>query len=374
MIHGHGGNIYDVARQLNCRPADIVDMSSNINPLGPPPGLLQYLKDNLDSITRLPEVDAEVTVKRFGSFIGVDSNRLLAGNGTTQFIYSIPRILKTRKALIIGPTYADYGDACRLRGIPYTFHMADESDEFNPRINQINKKLSSVDTVFICNPNNPTGALIPADVISNLCRSQPQKKFVIDESYLDFVPHAEKETMINSGLHNVVVLLSLSKIFRIPGLRIGFITACRDQIEKFRKHLLPWSVSSLAQQAIDYVSNEKDLMESFIIETRNYIADQRQQFYQTLKAYGRFELFNSQAPFVLIKLPDGLSANHVWQVLVRDKILVRRCTNIKGLSDRFIRISLKKYEDNRLLVSKLNALLNSPELGVGTLKELWTAC
>jgi len=370
MIHGHGGNIYDVARQLNCRLADIVDMSSNINPLGPPPGLLQYLKDNLDSITRLPEVDAEVTVKRFGSFIGVDSNRLLAGNGTTQFIYSIPRILKTRKALIIGPTYADYGDACRLRGIPYTFLMADESDEFNPRINQINKKLPSVDTVFICNPNNPTGALIPADVISNLCRSQPQKKFVIDESYLDFVPHAEKETMINSGLHNVVVLLSLSKIFRIPGLRIGFITACGDQIEKFRKHLLPWSVSSLAQQAIDYVSNEKDLMESFIIETRNYIADQRQQFYQTLKAYGRFKLFNSQAPFVLIKLPDGLSANHVWQVLVRDKILVRRCTNIKGLSDRFIRISLKKYEDNRLLVSKLNALLNSPELGVGTLKEL----
>ncbi len=374
MIHGHGGNIYDVARQLNCRPADIIDMSSNINPLGPPPGLLQYLKDNLDSIMRLPEVDAGITVKRFGNFIGVDSNRLLAGSGTTQFIYSIPRILETRKALIIGPTYADYGDACRLEGIPCTFHMANESDEFTPRIDQISKKLPSVDTVFVCNPNNPTGTLIPGDALSELCRCHPQHKFVIDESYLDFVPHAEKETLINSGLHNVIVLLSLSKIFRIPGLRIGFITACEDLIERFSKYLLPWSVSSLAQLAIDYVSSEKALMVSFISETRNYIADQRQRFFHALTAYGRLRMFNGRTPFVLIKLPDEFSANHVWQMLARDKLLVRRCANIKGLSDRFVRISLKKHEYNRILVSKLIALLNSLEPDFEIFKEKQAAC
>jgi threonine-phosphate decarboxylase len=68
MIHGHGGNIYEFARQSNCRPSEIIDMSSNINPLGPPSGLLQYLKDNMDAFTRLPEVDAGLMVKRFGSF------------------------------------------------------------------------------------------------------------------------------------------------------------------------------------------------------------------------------------------------------------------------------------------------------------------
>ncbi|MGD8294232.1 MAG: aminotransferase class I/II-fold pyridoxal phosphate-dependent enzyme [Desulfobacterales bacterium] len=373
MIYGHGGNIYDVARQLNCKPADIIDMSSNINPLGPPPGLLQYLKDNLASIMRLPEVDAGTTVKRFGRFIGVDSNRLLAGNGTTQFIYSIPRVLETRKALIIGPTYADYGDACRLQGIPYIFHMTDESDEFTPRIDQISKKLPSVDTVFVCNPNNPTGALIPGDALSELCRCHPQHKFVIDESYLDFVYHAERETLTNSGLPNVMVLLSLSKIFRIPGLRIGFIAAPQDQIEKFRKHLLPWSVSSLAQQAIDYVSSEKALMESFILETRNYIADQRLEFYQALKPNSRLRLFTSQAPFVIIQLPDGFSGNRIWKILAWNKILVRRCNNIKGLSDRFIRISLKKRSHNRLLASKLNTLFSSPNLEFRSRKELRAA-
>ena len=196
MIQGHGGNIYECAGQLNCRPSEILDMSSNINPLGPPPGLLQYLKENMDAITRLPEVDAGSTVERFGSYIGVDSNRLLAGNGTTQFIYAIPRLLRTGKALIVGPTYSDYGDACRLQGIPRTFLMADESREFNPGIEQIDRALEKVDTVFICNPNNPTGALIPAHALRNLCRSHSKKNFIIDESYLDFVPNAEKETKI----------------------------------------------------------------------------------------------------------------------------------------------------------------------------------
>lgn len=374
MIHGHGGNIYEFARRFNCRPSEIIDMSSNINPLGPPPGLLQYLKENMAAITRLPEVDAGLTVKRFGRFIDVDSDHLLAGNGTTQFIYAIPRMLNTGSALIVGPTYSDYGDACRLQGIPYTFLMADESREFSPGIEQIDQALDKVDTIFICNPNNPTGALIPADALRNLCRSHSKKNFIIDESYLDFVPDAKKETLVNSGLDNVIVLLSVSKIFKIPGLRTGFITACGDRIEKFRSHLLPWSTNSLAQLAIDYIADRKIVIQSFINETRNYVRNQRQQFYNAIGNDGRFKLFKSQAPFVLIKLGRGLSANDVWQRLAREKILIRRCTNVQGLSDKFIRISLKSPDDNRLLASSLLAINGGAEKEVGRLKELRVAC
>jgi threonine-phosphate decarboxylase len=349
-------------------------MSSNINPLGPPPGLMQYLKDNLDAITRLPEVDAAETVKRFGSFLGVDSQCLLAGNGTTQFIYALPRILETRKALIIGPTYADYGDACRLQGIPHSFHMADESNKFIPGMDQIEKKLAEVDTVFICNPNNPTGALIPSDALHTLCRSYPQKNFIIDESYLDFVTNGENQTMLNSGLDNVMVLLSISKIFKIPGLRIGFIATDENRIEKFKQYMLPWSVNSLAQQAVNYITDHKILIRSFISETRAYINDQRQRFFEAVCHIDRFRLFDSQAPFVLIRLNGGLTAQAVWQSLARDNILIRRCSNVKGLSDRFIRISLKTQEDNRLVASRLIALSQIPETETGPLHELQVAC
>ncbi|MCP4628604.1 MAG: pyridoxal phosphate-dependent class II aminotransferase [bacterium] len=374
MIHGHGGNIYDFARRLNCRPSEILDMSSNMNPLGPPPGLLQYLTENMEAITRLPEVDAGSAVERFGRFIGVDSDCLLAGNGTTQFIYAIPQMLKTSKALIVGPTYSDYGDACRLQGIPCTFLLANESGEFNPDIEQLDRALDKVDTIFICNPNNPTGALIPADALRDLCRSHSEKNFIIDESYLDFVPNAENETMVNSGLNNVMVLLSVSKIFKIPGLRTGFIKACGDRIEKFKQHLLPWSTNSLAQLAIDYIADEKVMIQAFIKETRHNILNQRRQFYSALGNAGHFRLFISQAPFVLIKLRGGLSANYVWQRLARKKILIRRCTNVQGLSDRFIRISLKSPDNNRLLAARLLAISRGAEKEGGSLEELRVAC
>lgn len=374
MIHGHGGNINEVARQINCDPSEILDMSSNINPLGPPPGLLNSLKEHLDAITRLPEVDAGETINRFGRFSGIDANRLLAGNGTTQFIYALPRILETGNALIVGPTYADYGDACRLQSVPHAFYAADETNEFIPDLDLIEKNLASADTVFICNPNNPTGALVPSDRLRDLCRNYPDKNFIIDESYLDFVPDAENHSMANSGLDNVIVLLSISKIFKIPGLRIGFIAAAESRIQEFKKHLLPWSVNSLAQLAINYICDHSAMIRSFISETRTHITDQRQQFHRAVGQSDRFRLFNGQTPFVLIRLNTGLSDQHVWQNLARDKILIRRCSNIKGLSERYIRISLKTPDENRLLASRLIELSQVPDTETGTLKEFQVAC
>jgi len=370
MIHGHGGNIYEVARRFDCRPSEIIDMSSNINPLGPPPGLLQHLKENLEAITRLPEVDAGSTVRRFAEFIGVESERLLAGNGTTQFIYAIPQVLESARVLIVGPTYTDYGDACRLQGVPHIFYMTKESEDFIPDIEAIEQDLQPADTIFICNPNNPTGTLIPAADLKSLCRCYPKKNFIIDESYLDFVPHAANETMVHAGLDNVIVLLSVSKIFKIPGLRTGFITGAAAGIEKFRTHLLPWSTNSLAQLAMDYIAEHKAMIQEFIDETRRYISSQRQQFCNTMEKTADLRIYNGQASFILLKLQGELSANDVWQKMAEDKILIRSCANVQGLSDRFIRISLKTPEANRLMASRLLAIDRGAEKSRGGLTAL----
>jgi threonine-phosphate decarboxylase len=170
------------------------------------------------------------------------------------------------------------------------------------------------------------------------------------------------------------VLLSVSKIFKIPGLRIGFITACSSKIEKIRSHLLPWSANSLAQLAIDYVTDHRVSIQSFISDTRHYLKEQRQKFYDALGKAGRFKLYQSQTPFILIKLRGGLSANDVWQRLARQNILIRRCANIQGLSDRFIRISLKTPDDNRLLASSLLTIGCGSETEADGLNKLRVAC
>ena len=188
MIQGHGGNIAALAAELNCRPDEIIDMSSNINPLGSVPGLIDHLRERMDRIRFLPEVDGHHAIQAIARLLGVAEERVLAGGGTTQFIYTACAALETRRALIVGPTYADYTDGCRVHGIEPEFFLAEAASGFAVDLQRLEASLAGCDTVFLCNPNNPTGQLIPHHDLLQLCRNHPRVRFIIDESYLPFAP------------------------------------------------------------------------------------------------------------------------------------------------------------------------------------------
>ena len=191
-------------------------MSSNVNPLGPPPGLLAHLQDRLPAITRLPEVDAAEAASAFAFRHGVDPQRVLGANGTTQFIHILPRVLGSRCAAILGPTYADYTDACRLSGVPWVEVLSEPANGFVHDPATIDRAVrAGADTVFVCNPNNPTGVLLPAAALEDLCRRHRQARFVVDESYLPFVRDGENDSLVACCHPNLVVLNSMSKIFRV---------------------------------------------------------------------------------------------------------------------------------------------------------------
>jgi threonine-phosphate decarboxylase len=352
MINGHGGNIFDKATELGCDPMDILDMSSNVNPLGPMPGLMKHLHEHLDRIITLPEAGAGGIIRAFSSRHGIDPEKVLAGNGTTQLIYALPLALKIRQALILGPTYADYADACRMHGAGFRFALSDEKTSFCHTLDAAD--FAPCDTVFICNPNNPTGTLIPSETILSHCQRFPDIRFVIDESYLPFVPEGRAKSLIGSILPNIIVLNSMSKIFRIPGLRIGFIAANPDIIEKIGRYMLPWSVNTLAQAAVNYLMTQTQDVSEFIEETRNYLAGERQFFMNGLQSAPGIKLFPSTTSFILAKL-DRLTAEAVSRHLLKYRILIRDCGNFQGLSSQFIRISLKTRNVNQILVDRLRA-------------------
>ncbi len=356
MINGHGGNIYDMAQQLGCAPSEITDMSSNVNPLGPPPGLTAFLKENMNAIAALPEVDAKNAVYAFARRYDIDPHLVLAGNGTTQFIYTIPLALESRKACILGPTYSDYADACVMHNVSHEFLIAGESLGFKPDISRIQKDMEGSDTVFICNPNNPTGVLIPADELEQLCGSHPGTYFVIDESYLPFVNSGDEQSMMGRGLPNVIILNSMSKIFRVPGLRIGFLVSPENMIERFMRYVLPWSVNSLAQVAVSYLMGQKAETDAFIEKTRVFLKAERSRFEETLINASGIKFFPSTTSFMLARLSGNHTAHEVLSNLSHDRILIRDCSNFRGLSDRFIRISLKTRDINTVLAEKLLGL------------------
>jgi len=353
MISGHGGNIYDLAEKNGCRPDQIIDMSSNLNPLGPPPGLFEFLASNISVVKALPDAGATLLTESFQKAHGIDTGRVLAGNGTTEFIYSIPKALNIKKALILGPTYSDYEDACLMNRTNYSILEAEASNRFYHDPERIARKAENADLVIICNPNNPTGTLISSTALKKICRSHPDTLFVIDESYLPFISSSKSETMIHTKYKNVIVLMSMSKIFSIPGLRTGFLKAPVKITEKCRKYQLPWSVNSLAQTAAKYILQHQKKMDKFVDDSRQFIKTERDHFLASLKGTHCFSFFTGQVPFILIKLSRGLTADTISGNLSKENILIRNCKNFKGLTGNYIRISLKNKHANQQLTKKL---------------------
>lgn len=357
MIDGHGGNVWRLAAEMGCSPSEITDMSSNVNPLGPPDGLLDLLKEKIDAVLSLPEADAGSAVRAFAERHGLPPEQVIAGNGTTQLIHTIPLALQSRKALIVGPTYADYVDACRMHDIPFDFFMTTKGDAFQPALDRLTAAAWDADTVFICNPNNPTGVLIPAAKLTELCRAAPESCFIIDESYLPFARDGEAHSMMGRDLPNLMVLNSMSKIFRVPGLRIGFLTSANDDlIRKMARYALPWSLNSLSQLAVRFLMSREAETDAFIEKTRRFLAAERRFFVRALEDIPEITAYPSQTSFVLIELSGDLTAELVCAALGRERILIRNCANFAGLSERFVRVSLKETAENRRVVGVLAGL------------------
>jgi len=360
MIGGHGGNIYELARRLGCDPAEILDLSSNVNPLGPPEGLCDHLAQHIAVVSALPEVDNQGIIRCYAERLGIGADWVIAGNGTTQFIYSIPAVLRVKRALIVGPTYSDYADACRLQGAACEFVLSREPEAFRPDLGRIEEAAGSADALFICNPNNPTGALIPGDQLQRLCLRLPQVRFIVDESYLPFVAQGESHSLVRSGIDNLLVLLSISKIYRIPGLRVGFLVAAPATIAAFARGMWPWNVNRLGQAAVQFLCTAGANLEAFEAESRVYLAGERLRFAQRLGLIPGLKLYPSPTSFFLVRLPEGLSASTVGAALAEERILIRDCSNFQGLSDRFIRISPKDPDANRRVAERLADLAARP--------------
>jgi threonine-phosphate decarboxylase len=153
----------------------------------------------------------------------------------------------------------------------------------------------------------------------------------------------------------------MSKIYKIPGLRLGFLIGPEKIIEKLRKYQLPWGVNALAQTAARFLFDKKRAADVFVQETRTFIRSEMQHFFNSLRGHGLLKAYPSTTTFLLVKLPASLRAGQVCDIFGRKKILLRNCANFHGLSDRFIRIALKNPQINRRVAEELQMIFRESE-------------
>jgi len=358
MLIGHGGDIYSAARALGCNPGDILDFSSNVSHLAFKKDLVELLKGSIQEIRHLPEPDSLGLRRCLQKRYAIDESSFLVGNGTTQWIYEIPRVLRFKRAMIPTPTYSDYEDAVDLsrRDIHFLGPFLNGTKKTSEiLLRALHEEVMPGDLVFLCNPNNPTGLYLKPRAISGLVSAKKDAFFVIDESYAPFVGKDHETSLLAYGIPgNCVVLRSFSKIYGIPGLRIGYMAGPKRIIEAFRVHQRPWGVGRLAQIAAEYLLKHQDLED----HARDYAKKERERITSWLSRSPSLKPLEGRAHFILIEVLPPFSAAQIHEKLLEEKILVRNCKNFRGLERyEYIRISPRTSQDNQRLLECLGSIL-----------------
>ncbi|MHB8481659.1 MAG: threonine-phosphate decarboxylase CobD [Nitrospiria bacterium] len=353
MYSGHGGNLAEVQEKYGWRPEEVLDFSTNVNPLGTPPAALKAFEYSFKEICSYPDSQTRNLLCKASAHYGVPSSHILAGNGTTEFIFLIPRAFSINSVLVFSPTYSDYETSAILAGC----HIHYGASNLRPLIHDLHSVLlesrGKAEMIFLCNPNNPTGVFFPVEQVRWLIQQHPSLLFVVDEAYVDFV-HSPSASLLNFPLEkNVIVLKSLTKTFSIPGLRLGFSFAGRALTQKLERFKEPWTVNTPAQKVGGALLEEK----SFLDETRIFVQKTREELFNLLCQFQEMEPFPSEANYFLIRLTGGLKAETLKADLLKERILIRSCHDMRGLGPDFIRIAVKKEADHRRLLSVLRRKL-----------------
>lgn len=339
----HGGDIYN--NKVN------MDFSVNINPLGIPHSVKEAMSDALSYADRYPDMACSGLKKAISEYFtqqgcSIQSEDVIPGNGASELFMAIAHALKPQKAVLLAPGFFGYEHVLRAVGCDIGYFLLDEQSDFSPaaRLDALMDMLTDdTDIFFIANPNNPTGYLADSTFMKQIIGHCKEKHIyvVADECFMDFCEKNYSVLPLLCDYDNLIVVRAFTKLFAIPGVRLGYMLSKNEAVrQKVQRNLPEWNVSVLAQMAGEACIRESE----YIKETASYVSRQRRLLSDGLKKLG-FKVYKSDADFILFysKLP-------LYDILLNKGILIRDCSNYVGLSEGYFRVAVKTYDENvRLL-------------------------
>lgn len=337
----HGGDTYGLG--------DVVDFSASLNPLGMPLQVARALKVATADYSAYPDPLCRDMVAALAAHEGVEENRIVATAGSTDAFSRIVAAFAPQKALVCTPCYSGYEQALRQARTRIVHHTLVASDDFDLTERVVDYIQAGVDMVFLCSPNNPTGRIVPRQLLCNVldAASRQGAWVVLDECYLDFT-HEPTAVPLLDEYPRLIVVKSFTKSFAIAGIRVGWCVCGTPAVARaLREAGMPWIVSTPAQVAAIAALDVSDYLDT----SREYI-DEGRNFLQTELSSMGMRVVPSQANFVLFQSPLPL-----YGPLLERGIIVRRCENFRGLDGTWFRVAVRTTDENKKLVTALKEVL-----------------
>ncbi len=352
----HGGDLEGAAEKTGLDKAELLDFSANINPLGMPPGVREAVVESLDQSLSYPDPFCRKLRGALAERSRRRAEQILCGNGGADLIYRLVYALRPRKALVTAPAFAEYEEALVQTGTEIQFHELGEP--FMVTESFLEKLEPGLDLVFLCNPNNPTGLLTERSLIEKVLAKAEKLdiRVCLDECFLEFVPGGEAYSAAEllDRFPNLVILKSFTKLYAIPGLRLGYVLSSdADLLERMRKAGQPWAVSEPAQAAGIAALRAEGFQE----QTIRLVTEERLFLKQGLEELG-FSVLDGRANYLCFRAPADET---LAERLLKEGILLRSCANYRGLGKDYYRAAVRGREENQRLLAALGKVCGDHE-------------
>ena len=341
---------------LRIEQYETVLFNANLNPKGIPESVTQAIKENISSIVKYPDIYYNKLKTAVSSYVGAPLENIVMGNGSTDLLKLYGALLLPKKALLLTPGPSEFENVLSAYNVEISFYDLKEEEDFKLDMEDLIAQLTDdLDLIIIANPNNPTSKKIELADIRKLTEACKEKNIflIIDEMYIEFLDDYKKYTAVplTEEFDNISVIRSVSKFFAVPGLRFAYaIINNPEHKEIIDLTTTKNNIASLTAIAITDMFKD----EEYITESQSMIHTERSLVYLAMSTSKTIKLIKPDANFMLVKLlKDDLSSSDVAMHCNQRGIIIRKCDDIRGLSDKYIRMCFMKPKQNDLMVNTI---------------------
>ena len=360
MIVEHGGNGRLLAEKNGNSSEKWIDFSANINPLGVSTSLRQVLVDSIDRITEYPDITNQYEKDLLREHHGNQDLEILLSNGAVGLFYELAQTLKPKRLLILSPTFMEYEKAFHQEGTEILYHHL-TAPHFTWTVEGLLSdidQLEAGDVVLLCNPNNPTGSVVPVSQLLEIAKKLLERNihFILDEAFIDFLEDEEKYSFVPylSEFTNTIVVRSLTKFYAIPGLRLGYALGKHPCLTKINERRAPWTINALALQALPVILKDQD----YQAQTLKWLQEEKDFLYRSLETFSALTVLKPSVNYIFFKYTGS---KDLREELWRYNIFIRSCSNYRNLSSDYYRVAIRSREENTCLLVALKAILGGHE-------------
>ncbi|GEN81693.1 threonine-phosphate decarboxylase [Sporosarcina luteola] len=344
----HGANPSHVYDRLGVTPpARITDFSENCNPAGPPRAVLELWPELISRLNAYPDPSGEPFLSKVADYHGVAPSSVIAGNGAAELLSLIAERYRGKRALVVHPTFSEYEATLRAKGVEVVRLIASEEEGFKLPVEAILEALPSADVLYLCTPNNPTGIMPERVDLAAILKKAGEAgcEVVLDEAFVDFIDESKSFIPELRDFPHVLIVRSMTKMYAIPGIRLGYAVAHPVVIAEMKAQAPHWNVNGMAA-AIGAVCLEQEAYRNAAIR---HAREEREKMTAFLKQHG-CTVTDSETNFLAFKPED---AGKLYKDMLARGIVLRHSENFHGMDGRWLRIGMKSVVEMEELRAEL---------------------